>query len=215
MLLQLSTYLLSHHLSSLLTLQHCWKMSLLFCKMFAFSLMHWCYFSNVIRSVVDVTAHLVVFSGDLQQHLQTMFTLLRPEDTIRLVASPSVSNCFIRDPLTVCIKCNCITSPITLFFRRYAWRVPTLSVHAIWWWCPPTEGRTLRRVWSLAWTSPTRSGLYSSPSYLYSVKRCPWLPHKCLKACFLCVCLSYSSQCTVGLVLPLWSDTLIHLDGDG
>lgn len=23
------------------------------------------------------------------------------------------------------------------------------------------------------------------------------------------------SSCTMGLVLPLWSDTLIHLDGDG
>lgn len=27
------------------------------------------------------------FTGDLQQHLQIMFTLLRPEDTIRLVTT--------------------------------------------------------------------------------------------------------------------------------
>lgn len=28
-------------------------------------------------------------------------------------------------------------------------------------------------------------------------------------------CLFSCSSCTMGLVLPLWSDTLIHLDGDG
>lgn len=39
-----------------------------------------------------------------------------------------------------------------------------------------------------------------------------------LVLCWTSVCCSaavFSSCCTLGLVLPLWSDTLIHLDGDG
>lgn len=38
--------------------------------------------------------------GDLQQHLQTMFTLLRPEDNIRLV-NDTKENILVADHITV------------------------------------------------------------------------------------------------------------------
>lgn len=51
------------------------------------------------------------FLGDLQQHLQTMFTLLRPEDTIRLVATFS-HFCLLKKKMHwLCIKSDCINSP--------------------------------------------------------------------------------------------------------
>ncbi|XP_076831843.1 uncharacterized protein ssh2a isoform X2 [Brachyhypopomus gauderio] len=86
-------------------------------------------------------------TGDLQQHLQTMFTLLRPEDTIRLAVR-------LESAYPQCTRYMVVVS---------------------------TNGRQDTEesvVLGLDFTSPDR-------------------------------------PCTVGLVLPLWSDTMIHLDGDG
>ncbi|XP_034535015.1 protein phosphatase Slingshot homolog 2-like, partial [Notolabrus celidotus] len=86
-------------------------------------------------------------TGDLQKHLQTMFTVLRPEDTIKLAvllesSSPQVT--------------------------RY---MVVIS----------TNGR-----------QDTEESIVLGMDFMAS-----------------------DSSCTVGLVLPLWSDTMIHLDGDG
>lgn len=42
-------------------------------------------------------------SGDLQQHLQTMFTLLRPEDNIRLVGSRPLPFLLAKKRCTDCV----------------------------------------------------------------------------------------------------------------
>ncbi|XP_052432179.1 protein phosphatase Slingshot homolog 2 isoform X1 [Carassius gibelio] len=86
-------------------------------------------------------------TGDLQQHLQTMFTLLRPEDTIRLAVR--------------------LESAYTLHTRYMV--------------IVSTNGR-----------QDTEESVVLGMDFGNS-----------------------ESTCTVGLVLPLWSDTLIHLDGDG
>ncbi|XP_068187091.1 protein phosphatase Slingshot homolog 2b isoform X2 [Antennarius striatus] len=86
-------------------------------------------------------------AGDIQQHLQTMFTLLRPEDNIKLaVRLESVHAQIIRYMVVV-----------------------------------STNGRQDTEESIVL-------GMDFSPR---------------------------DSSCSVGLVLPLWSDTLIHLDGDG
>uniref|UniRef100_A0A4W3INA6 protein-serine/threonine phosphatase n=1 Tax=Callorhinchus milii TaxID=7868 RepID=A0A4W3INA6_CALMI len=87
-------------------------------------------------------------AGDLQQHLQAMFTLLRPEDNIRLAVRLESS----------CTQCT-----------RYMVVVST-------------NGR-----------QDTEESIVLGMDFLSKD----------------------SSTCTMGLVLPLWSDTLIHLDGDG
>ncbi|XP_042354658.1 protein phosphatase Slingshot homolog 2b isoform X2 [Plectropomus leopardus] len=86
-------------------------------------------------------------AGDIQQHLQTMFTLLRPEDNIKLA-----------------VRLESVHSQIT----RYMVVVSTNGRQ-------DTEESVVL-------------GMDFSP---------------------------VDSSCSVGLVLPLWSDTLIHLDGDG
>lgn len=86
-------------------------------------------------------------AGDIQQHLQTMFTLLRPEDNIKLAVRLESSNAQ---------------------FTRYMVVVSTNGRQ-------DTEESVVL-------------GMDFSP---------------------------VDSSCSVGLVLPLWSDTLIHLDGDG
>ncbi|KAM4700819.1 LOW QUALITY PROTEIN: protein phosphatase Slingshot homolog 2 [Discoglossus pictus] len=86
-------------------------------------------------------------AGDLQQHLQAMFTLLRPEDNIRLA-----------------VKLESTYQNRT----RYMVVVST------------TEDKILKR------------SIVLGMDFAYND----------------------SSACTIGLVL-LWSDTLIHLDGDG
>ncbi|XP_017559907.1 protein phosphatase Slingshot homolog 2b isoform X1 [Pygocentrus nattereri] len=86
-------------------------------------------------------------AGDLQQHLQTMFTLLRPEDNIRLA-----------------VRLESLHPQCT----RYMVVVSTNGRQ-------DTEESVVL-------------GMDFSPS---------------------------DSSCSIGLVLPLWSDTLIHLDGDG
>ncbi|CAL1573065.1 unnamed protein product [Knipowitschia caucasica] len=86
-------------------------------------------------------------AGDIQQHLQTMFTLLRPEDNIKLA-----------------VRLESVHSQIT----RYMVVVSTNGRQ-------DTEESVVL-------------GMDISP---------------------------IDSSCSVGMVLPLWSDTLIHLDGDG
>ncbi|XP_017289859.1 protein phosphatase Slingshot homolog 2 isoform X2 [Kryptolebias marmoratus] len=86
-------------------------------------------------------------TGDLQKHLQTMFTVLRPEDTIRLAV-------------------------------RLESAYPQVTRYMV---VVSTNGR-----------QDTEESLVLGMDFLSS-----------------------DSCCTVGLVLPLWSDTLIHLDGDG
>ncbi|KAM9451035.1 protein phosphatase Slingshot homolog 2b isoform 2-T2 [Clarias gariepinus] len=86
-------------------------------------------------------------AGDLQQHLQTMFTLLRPEDNIRLAVRLE----------SVHPQCTRYMVVVTTNGRQ------------------DTEESVVL-------------GMDFSP---------------------------LDSSCSIGLVLPLWSDTLIHLDGDG
>ncbi|XP_045895974.1 protein phosphatase Slingshot homolog 2b isoform X2 [Micropterus dolomieu] len=86
-------------------------------------------------------------AGDIQQHLQTMFTLLRPEDNIKLA-----------------VRLESAHHQLT----RYMVVVSTNGRQ-------DTEESVVL-------------GMDFSP---------------------------VDSSCSVGLVLPLWSDTLIHLDGDG
>ncbi|KAM9320646.1 protein phosphatase Slingshot homolog 2 [Gastrophryne carolinensis] len=87
-------------------------------------------------------------AGDLQQHLQAMFTLLRPEDNIRLAVK---------------LESN--------FQNRTRYMVVV-----------STNGR-----------QDTEESIVLGIDFASND----------------------SSSCTMGLVLPLWSDTLIHLDGDG
>ncbi|XP_059370237.1 protein phosphatase Slingshot homolog 2 isoform X2 [Carassius carassius] len=98
-------------------------------------------------SVPRITQRRNKHTGDLQQHLQTMFTLLRPEDTIRLAVR--------------------LESAYTLHTRYMV--------------IVSTNGR-----------QDTEESVVLGMDFGNS-----------------------ESTCTVGLVLPLWSDTLIHLDGDG
>ncbi|XP_067864363.1 protein phosphatase Slingshot homolog 2 isoform X2 [Heptranchias perlo] len=86
-------------------------------------------------------------AGDLQQHLQAMFTLLRPEDNIRLA-----------------VRLESVYPELT----RYMVVVST-------------NGR-----------QDTEESIVLGMDFFKD-----------------------GSTCTMGLVLPLWSDTLIHLDGDG
>ncbi|XP_057677385.1 protein phosphatase Slingshot homolog 2-like [Corythoichthys intestinalis] len=86
-------------------------------------------------------------AGDIQQHLQTMFTVLRPEDNIKLAVRLESAHAFL---------------------TRYMVVVST-------------NGRQ-----------------DTEESVLLGVDFSP-----------------VDGSCSLGLVLPLWSDTLIHLDGDG
>ncbi|XP_041097094.1 protein phosphatase Slingshot homolog 2-like isoform X2 [Polyodon spathula] len=86
-------------------------------------------------------------AGDLQQHLQAMFTLLRPEDNIRLAVR-------LESAFQSCMRYIVVVS---------------------------TNGR-----------QDTEESIVLGMDLN-----------------------TKDSSCTLGLVLPLWSDTLIHLDGDG
>uniref|UniRef100_A0A3B3S3Y6 protein-serine/threonine phosphatase n=1 Tax=Paramormyrops kingsleyae TaxID=1676925 RepID=A0A3B3S3Y6_9TELE len=98
-------------------------------------------------SVSHITQRWNKHTGDLQQHLQTMFTLLRPEDSIRLAVRLESSH-------PQCTRYMVVVS---------------------------TNGR-----------QDTEESVVLGIDFRSS-----------------------DSACTIGLVLPLWSDTLIHLDGDG
>ncbi|XP_020500228.1 protein phosphatase Slingshot homolog 2 isoform X1 [Labrus bergylta] len=86
-------------------------------------------------------------TGDLQKHLETMFTVLRPEDTIKLAVRLESSS---------------------FELTRYMVVVSNSGRH------------------------DTEESIVLGMDFVSS-----------------------DSFCTVGLVLPLWSDTMIHLDGDG
>ncbi|MED6244454.1 hypothetical protein ATANTOWER_011143, partial [Ataeniobius toweri] len=86
-------------------------------------------------------------TGDLQKHLQTMFTVLRPEDTIRLAV-------------------------------RLESSYPQVTRYMV---VVSTNGR-----------QDTEESIVLGIDFVSS-----------------------DSCCTMGLVLPLWGDTRIHLDGDG
>lgn len=111
---------------------------------------------------------LLLFSGDLPQHLQVMINILRSEDRIKLVREhvhPPPPHIHTRmlpdDPLAPSCSafwllkwlCWCL-----LPWRQYGWRAPGLSGSATWWWCTPTGGRTPRRTSYWEWTSPARTG---------------------------------------------------------
>ncbi|XP_036381763.1 protein phosphatase Slingshot homolog 2-like isoform X2 [Megalops cyprinoides] len=98
-------------------------------------------------SVPLVTQRRNKHAGDLQQHLQTMFTVLRPEDTIRLAVR-------LESAYPQCTRYMVVVS---------------------------TNGR-----------QDTEESVVLGMDFSSS-----------------------ENTCSVGLVLPLWSDTLIHLDGDG
>ncbi|XP_028817896.1 protein phosphatase Slingshot homolog 2 isoform X2 [Denticeps clupeoides] len=98
-------------------------------------------------SVPRITQRRNKHTGDLQQHLQTMFTLLRPEDNIRLAVR-------LESAYPQCTRYMVVVS---------------------------TNGR-----------QDTEESVVLGMDFTSS-----------------------NHVCTVGLVLPLWSDTLIHLDGDG
>ncbi|KAJ8401652.1 hypothetical protein AAFF_G00376230 [Aldrovandia affinis] len=98
-------------------------------------------------SVSLVTQRRNKHAGDLQLHLQTMFTLLRPEDSIRLAVR-------LESAYPQCTRYMVVVS---------------------------TNGR-----------QDTEESVVLGMDFSSS-----------------------ESSCSVGLVLPLWSDTLIHLDGDG
>ncbi|XP_057207553.1 protein phosphatase Slingshot homolog 2 isoform X2 [Triplophysa rosa] len=98
-------------------------------------------------SVPPITRRHNKHTGDLQQHLQTMFTLLRPEDTIRLAVRLE-----------------------SAYLQRTRYMVIV-----------STNGK-----------QDTEESVVLGMDFSDS-----------------------DHMCTFGLVLPLWSDTLIHLDGDG
>ncbi|XP_016342620.1 protein phosphatase Slingshot homolog 2-like isoform X2 [Sinocyclocheilus anshuiensis] len=94
-----------------------------------------------------ITAQRSKHAGDLQQHLQTMFTLLRPEDNIRLAVR-------LESAFPQCTRYMVVVS---------------------------TNGRQDTE-------ESVVLGMDFNPS---------------------------DSSCSIGMVLPLWTDTRIHLDGDG
>ncbi|KAM6987396.1 protein phosphatase Slingshot homolog 2 [Tautogolabrus adspersus] len=99
------------------------------------------------NSAPCISQHRNEHTGDLHKHLQTMFTVLRPEDTIKLA-----------------VRLESSSFEVT----RYMVVVST-------------NGR-----------QDTEESIVLGMDFVSS-----------------------DSFCTVGLVLPLWSDTMIHLDGDG
>uniref|UniRef100_A0A665WLQ1 protein-serine/threonine phosphatase n=1 Tax=Echeneis naucrates TaxID=173247 RepID=A0A665WLQ1_ECHNA len=107
----------------------------------------WCLLQIVQMPSMLHFMFFVAHKGDIQQHLQTMFTLLRPEDNIKLA-----------------VRLESVHQHVT----RYMVVVSTNGRQ-------DTEESVVL-------------GMDFSP---------------------------VDSSCSVGLVLPLWSDTLIHLDGDG
>ncbi|KAK5603125.1 hypothetical protein CRENBAI_000121 [Crenichthys baileyi] len=103
--------------------------------------------SPTSNSAPRISQHRNKHTGDLQKHLQTMFTVLRPDDTIRLAV-------------------------------RLESSYPQVTRYMV---VVSTNGR-----------QDTEESIVLGIDFVSS-----------------------DSCCTVGLVLPLWSDTRIHLDGDG
>lgn len=136
-------------------------------------------------------------SGDLPQHLQIMFKVLRSEDRIKLV---SVS---LRHHGILFFSRRAEVT-LTGSHRPCAWRAAGLNGFATWWSSTPAATRTRRRTLSWGWTLLTKTGAVICSSRSFG----PFF--------FLNVlCVLGSKVCSIGMVLPLWSDTNIHLDGDG
>lgn len=100
-------------------------------------------------------------ANDIQKHLQSMFLLLRPEDTLKMV----YFNSFVGFGYS--LQCD----------------VKAVKLESIY----PNRTRYLIIVTSVA--------------------------HLSQQSCLLGI--DYNEEATIGLVLPVWADTRITLDGDG
>lgn len=94
--------------------------------------------------------------------------------------------------------------------RRCGWRVHGRIACATWWWCTPAGGKTQKRTSCWELTSPTKTGEENTGGRVG-----PWFAHVLLSLRTLFSFPLSSKSCSIGMVLPLWSDTKIHLDGDG
>uniref|UniRef100_A0A8C2H0B5 protein-serine/threonine phosphatase n=1 Tax=Cyprinus carpio TaxID=7962 RepID=A0A8C2H0B5_CYPCA len=122
-----------------------------------------------------ITAQHSKHAGDLQQHLQTMFTLLRPEDNIRLAVR-------LESVFPQCTRYMVVVS---------------------------TNGRqdTEESVVLGMDFSPSDRFVCAS-TFTFNLNQSNIVT---ITITFYVRC----SSCSIGMVLPLWSDTRIHLDGDG
>lgn len=69
-------------------------------------------------TLIEVVFIALISPGDIQQHLQTMFTLLRPEDNIKLVGT------HFKTEFCVCVlKCPSTVKTSTVFFLLQAVRL--------------------------------------------------------------------------------------------
>lgn len=117
-------------------------------------------------------------------------------------------------------------------FRRCSWSPSAQSESGIWSSSPPLP--TNKRAFCWAWISPVQKGVCDLDVAVQCHKESTdkisihliisvfiffillWQ----LKSSFpsfvsVASCLLCSDQCTIGLVLPVWSDTQVYLDGDG
>ncbi|GAB5580709.1 protein phosphatase Slingshot homolog 2 isoform X3 [Prionailurus iriomotensis] len=129
-------------------------------------------------------------AGDLQQHLQAMFILLRPEDNIRLKEyeinfKPSLATGW-------CRSCGYISG------AQFS------CSHSV-----SCQGKPKFRAVRLESTYQNRT------RYMVVVSTNGRQDTEESIVLGMDFSSNDSSTCTMGLVLPLWSDTLIHLDGDG
>nr|XP_020659138.1 protein phosphatase Slingshot homolog 2 [Pogona vitticeps] len=156
-------------------------------------------------------------AGDLQQHLQAMFMLLRPEDNIRLaVRLESTYQNRTRYMVVVSTNGRQDTEESIVLGMDFSSNDRVLEAGLPPEPCPPDglaserflpsfSQRALERL-KLDPLEPGAAGredsglLHKHKAVAFPPSQPAWLG---------------SSVCTMGLVLPLWSDALIHLDGDG
>lgn len=105
---------------------------------------HWL-FNCLTFAILRHVCVTFILPGDIQQHLQTMFTLLRPEDNIKLVGTHKNTKKSHWFYLTV--KPQTAFCFVFSFSRRFVWRAHMLRSPATWWWSQPMVGRTRRRAW--------------------------------------------------------------------
>lgn len=144
-------------------------------------------------------------SGDLPQHLQIMFKVLRSEDRIKLVSVALRHHQILFFSL---LMARVAGVTFTGSHRPCAWKVAGPNGFATWWSSTPMAIKTRRRTLSWGWTLLTKTGrlICSSLSFDTFVSSSVFLNVLCVLG---------SKVCSIGMVLPLWSDTNIHLDGDG
>lgn len=111
------------------------------------------------------------FAGDLPQHLQIMFKILRSEDRIKLVSKKNTiyqNLFFFRTWYTLLIwvqrrrteeVIDTCTDEFLSCFRPYAWRAVGQTGCVTWWSSTPTEIKTLKKILFLGWTSQKRTGM--------------------------------------------------------